>query len=400
MGAYEYTALDAKGRNRRGILEGDSPGQVRQRLREQAMIPLTVEEVRQSTRKGKGIGGVRRADLVLATRQLATLTGSGLPVEEALATVSRQTDNRRLGNIMLAIRGKVLEGHSLAAALGEFPLLFSEMFRETVGAGEQTGHLEQVLDRLAVFQENSHKLRQKVMLAMIYPAIVLVFALFVTTALLTYVVPQVVQVFADFKQDLPTLTRLMIFLSDFLRHHGLVVLAIVATLVILWRMLLTREPVKRFWHHLLLNLPLTSRLVRGINTAQFTRTFGILTGSGVPVLEGLRIASRVIDNRLMRDALQDAARQVREGGTLHKALGESRVFSPLVIHLIASGETSGTLASMLNRAADAQEREVETLVAILAGILEPLMILLMGGIVLTIVIAILLPIFDLNQLVH
>ncbi|MBF0153745.1 MAG: type II secretion system inner membrane protein GspF [Magnetococcales bacterium] len=400
MGAFEYTALDAKGRNQRGILEGDSASQVRQRLRDQALVPLTVEEVRQSSRKGKGSGGVRRADLVLATRQLATLTGSGLPVEEALATVSRQTDNRRLGNVLLAVRGKVLEGHSLAAGLGEFPQLFSEMFRETVGAGEQTGHLEQVLDRLALFQENSHKLRQKVLLAMIYPAIVLVFALLVTSALLTYVVPQVVQVFADFNQNLPVLTRFMIGLSDFLRNHGVIALGLLAALVVLWRLLLARESVKRLWHQLLLKMPLTSRLVRGINTAQFTRTFGILIGSGVPVLEGLRIASRVIDNRPMRTALQDAARQVREGGTLHRALGESRIFSPLVIHLIASGETSGNLAAMLNRAADAQEQEVETLVAILAGVLEPVLILFMGGIVLTIVIAILLPIFDLNQLVH
>ncbi|MBF0176899.1 MAG: type II secretion system inner membrane protein GspF [Magnetococcales bacterium] len=400
MGAFEYTALDAKGRNRRGILEGDSASQVRQRLREQSLVPMTVAEVRQSVRKGKGRGGVRRADLVLATRQLATLTGSGLPVEEALATVSRQTDNRRLSNVMLAIRGKVLEGHSLAAGLGEFPQLFSEMFRETVGAGEQTGHLEQVLERLAVFQENSHKLRQKVMLAMIYPAIVLVFALLVTSALLTYVVPQVIQVFADFNQDLPFLTRFMIRLSDFLRNHGVVAVGLLIAMIFLSRILLAREPVKRLWHRILLRLPLTSRLVRGINTAQFTRTFGILTGSGVPVLEGLRISSRVIDNRPMREALQDTARQVREGGSLHKALGESRVFSPLVIHLIASGETSGNLANMLNRAADAQEQEVETLVAVLAGVLEPLLILFMGGIVLTIVIAILLPIFDLNQLVH
>ncbi|MBF0625659.1 MAG: type II secretion system inner membrane protein GspF [Magnetococcales bacterium] len=400
MGAYEYTALDAAGKTRKGTLEGDSPGHVRQLLREQGLAPLTVGEVRRRRAGGGGRGGVSRTDLALATRQLATLTGAGIPLEEALVTLSEQTDSRRLRGILLAVRSRVLEGHSLGDALGGFPGLFSDLYRETVAAGEHTGQLDQVLERLASHLEDSHRLNQSVRLAMLYPLIVMIFALGVSVALITYVVPQVTQVFEDFDQELPLITRGLIALSDLLHEHGLLLLLGVVGLGAGIRLLLAREGVKRVWHRVLLRLPVAARLVRGLDTARFARTFGILTRSGVPVLEGLRIAGRVVDNRPMREAVARAAQRVREGGSLHATLAESRVFSPMVVNLIASGEAGGNLDHMLERAAEAQEREVETLVKVLAGILEPLLILLMGGLVLTIVVAILLPIFDLNRLIH
>ena len=404
MSAFEYTALDARGRTRKGVIDGDNARAVRGQLLKQGLSPLTVAAVqrraegqRKPLLSSRGVGA---ADLALATRQLATLTRAAMPLEEALGAISGQTGNRRLQAILQAVRAKVLEGHDLAMALGEYPDLFPGLYRESVAAGERTGQLDQVFERLADHLETSRKLHQSVGLAMIYPIIVLTFALLVTIALLTYVVPEVTRVFTDFDQELPWLTRALIAVSDFLQDHGglLLVLAVAVPLTI--RLLLRREGIRVRYHRLLLTLPLVSRLTRGMNSARFARTFGILTGSGVPVLEGLAIAGRVVDNLPMRRAVEAASERVREGGNIHQALGESRLFAPMVIHLIASGEASGDLAGMLDRAATVQEQEVETLVATLAGLLEPLLILFMGGMVLTIVIAILLPIFDLNQLIQ
>ncbi len=404
MSTFEYTALDTRGRTRKGIIEGDTPRDARSHLRNQGLTPLSVtaiQERRDNDKKSllpkRRVGIV---ELTLATRQLATLSRAAMPLEECLNAVSGQTGHKGLRAILLAVRSKVLEGHSLAVAMEAYPSLFSDLYRETVAAGERTGQLDGVFERLADYLETSQKLRQSVGLAMIYPIIVLTFALLVTIALLTYVVPEVTRVFADFDQELPWLTRALITISDFLQNHGLFlfIMAVIGPLTV--RILLQQERIRERYHRLLLSLPLISRLTRGMNSARFARTFGILTGSGVPVLEGLTISGRVVENLPMRRAVEKASDRVREGGNIHQALGESRLFSPMVIHLVASGEASGDLAGMLDRAATAQEQEVETLVATLAGLFEPLLILFMGGMVLTIVVAILLPVFDLNQLIQ
>ncbi|HET7176351.1 MAG TPA: type II secretion system inner membrane protein GspF [Gammaproteobacteria bacterium] len=404
MGAFAYVALDSRGRELKGVLEGDTPRQVRQQLREQGLTPLEViEAAAQETNAPRAFGmqrGISATDLALVTRQLATLVRSALPVEEALLAVSQQTEKPRLKSMLLAVRGRVMEGHTLASGLGQFPHVFPEIFRATVAAGEHTGHLDGVLERLADYAESRQQLRQKLQLAMIYPLVLTLMAVCIVTGLLVYVVPQVIQVFEHTGQQLPILTRGLIALSDFIRGYGILLLIAIAVAVYSVRRMLKKQEVRRRWHLTLLGMPLFGRLTRGVNTARFTRTLSILAGSGVPVLEALRIAGEVVANIPMREAVDDSARRVREGASISQSLARSRLFPPLVVHLIASGESSGELDAMLDRAAVNQERELETLISTMLGILEPLLILAMGIVVLLIVLAILLPIFDLNQLVH
>ncbi len=404
MPAYQYAALDAKGRQRKGLIEADTPRLARQSLRERGLNPLGVEEVgaNQERDRGRRMWGLRisATDLALITRQMATLVGSSLPVEEALGAVARQADRARLGGLMLAVRTRVLEGHTLATALGDFPQVFPELYRATVAAGEQSGHLEVVFERLADYTEARQQMRQKIGLALFYPLLLTGVAVLVVAGLLTYVVPQVVQVFSSLNQQLPALTRGLIALSDFLRQNGWLLLTVLAGGVVAWVLALRRVGFKRQTHQILLRLPLIARLVRGANTARFARTFSILMASGVPVLEALRISSQVLSNLPMREALEQATARVKEGASLNKAISASGYFPPMTVQLIASGEASGRLENMLERAAVQQERETETLIAALLGIFEPMLILVMGGVVLVIVLAILLPIFDLNQLVH
>ncbi|MBK8183815.1 MAG: type II secretion system inner membrane protein GspF [Candidatus Competibacteraceae bacterium] len=403
MPAYQYAALDAKGRQSKGLIEADTPRLARQVLRERGLNPLEVEEVASQQRGGRRqMWGLRisATDLALITRQMATLVGSGLPVEEALGAVARQADRARLGGLMLAVRARVLEGHTLAAALADFPRVFPELYRATVAAGEQSGHLEVVFERLADYTEARQQMRQKVGLALFYPLMLTGVAILVVTGLLTYVVPQVVQVFSTLNQQLPALTRGLIALSEFLRQNGWFILIVLGGGVTAWILALRRVGFQRWVHRSLLQLPLVSRLVRGANTARFARTFSILMASGVPVLEALRISSQVLSNLPMREAVEQATARVKEGASLNKAISASGYFPPMTVQLIASGEASGRLENMLERAAIQQERETETLIAALLGIFEPMLILVMGGVVLIIVLAILLPIFDLNQLVR
>jgi general secretion pathway protein F len=404
VGAFAYTALDARGREQHGILEGDTPRHVRQQLREQGFTPLEVMEAAEKEIRAPRAFGLRRGvsatDLALVTRQLATLVRSALPVEEALLATSQQCEKPRLKSMLLSVRARVMEGHTLASGLAQFPHVFPEIFRATVAAGEHSGHLDGVLERLADYAESRQQLRQKLSLAMIYPLILTFMAVGIVTGLLVFVVPQVVQVFQHTGQQLPLLTRALIGLSDFIRAHGILLLVAIAFAVFAARTLLKKPENLRRWHLTTLRLPLFGRLVRGINTGRFTRTLSILAGSGVPVLEALRISAEVVENIPMREAVDEAARRVREGASISQSLGRSGLFPPLVVHLIASGETSGELDAMLERAAVNQERELETHISTLLGVLEPLLILVMGIVVLLIVLAILLPIFDLNQLVH
>lgn len=404
MGAFEYQALDERGKQRRGVLEGDTARQIRQKLRDQGWIPLEVAELSERQAGGGRRGfslsrGASAQEVALITRQLATLVGSGLPLEESLQAVAQQADKPRLRNMVTAVRAKVMEGHSLADGLRLFPRAFPDMYCATVAAGEQTGHLEVVLERLADYTEGRQYMRQKVQQALVYPIGLVVVAVLVLTLLLTYVVPKITEVFADVGQDLPGLTVAIIGLSDFLRQHGLWLLLGLLALAVLFGYGMRSVGFRRRVHGLLLRVPLVGRLNRGINAGRFARTFAILAGSGVPILEALRISAQVISNLPMRDAVEDAASRVREGSGVSRALERSGQFPPMMLHLVASGESGGRLEFMLERAAVNQEREVESTIASLLAVFEPMLILVMGGMVLLIVMAILMPIFQLNQLI-
>ena len=407
MGAFEYTALDSVGRQHKGMLEGDTARQVRSLLREKALLPVTVEEVAQLESRAQRSAGtfsmrgrVSTSDLSLLTRQLATLVRAGLPLEEALLAVSQQTERPRIQSILLGVRAKVMEGHTLATGLGDFPKVFPEIYRATVAAGEQSGHLDAVLERLADYTESREVLRQKVLGAMLYPLVLSIMSFAIVTILLAYVVPKVVQVFEDSKSKLPLATRVLVALSDLIRHYGIYLLIAIVIMIFLflrWQ----RDPEHlRIVHRRLLTLPLVGKLLRGFNTARFTRTLSILTASAVPVLDALRISGEVVTNLPMRDAVTEASARVREGAPIGRSLAASRLFPPMTIHLISSGESSGQLENMLERAALNQERELEGLVTAVTGLLGPLMIVLMGLFVMGIVFAMLLPIFEMNSLIR
>src|ERR1700732_2698844 len=404
MGAFEYTALDNGGKERTGILEGDTPRHIRQLLRERQLLPVAVSEVAQkeATRQ-KSFSFTRRVsagDLSLFTRQLATLVRAGLPLEESLLAVSQQTEKPRIQSIVMGVRTRVMEGHTLANGLTEFPKVFPEIYRATVSAGEQAGHLDSVLERLADYTESREGMRQKVLAAMLYPIVLTVMCFAIVSLLLVFVVPKVVAVFATSKAKLPLITRALIATSGFFRAYGvyLIVAAIIA--FVLFRRWQRDPGARRRYHRLQLRMPLFGKLTRGFNTARFTRTFSILSASSVPVLEAMRIAGEVVTNLPMRDAVADAAARVREGAPIGRSLAVSRMFPPMTIHLISSGESSGQLENMLERAAISQERELDGLLGALVGLLGPVLIIVMGLFVMGIVFAMLLPIFEMNQLIH
>ena len=404
MGAYQYVAVDPGGKEHRGVLEGDTPRHVRQLLRERQLMPVEIAEIEERERKTrrqfslfKGISGL---DLALLTRQLATLVKAGLPLEEALLAVSEHTEKPRLKSIILGVRAKVLQGHTLASGLDDFPHAFPTVYRATVMAGEQAGQLDSVLERLADYTESRHGLRQKVVQAMVYPILLTIIATFIITIMLIFVVPKVVGVFETTGQELPLMTRVLIAISNFVQNWWFLVIAGVAGAIFLAQRLLRQEDIRRRVHYWLLRAPIFGRVTRGLNTARFTRTLSILTASGVPALEALRISASVIANLPMRSAVEEAAVRVREGGAIGRSLSQSKLFPPMSVHLISSGEASGELDSMLERAANHQESEMDSLLATMLSVLEPLLIVIMGLVVLAIVMAILLPIFQINQLVR
>lgn len=407
MAGFEYQALDAKGRAVKGVLDGDAERHIRAALRERGLTPLSVHAIRDpGTGAGTAARGTRSrrrsisgSERALLTRQFATLVRAGLTLEECLNALVEQTESARTRHVLAGVRGRMLEGQSLARSMGAFPHAFPDIYRVMIDAGEQSGRLIEVLERLADYTENRQALRQKVSLAFIYPALVTIIAFSVVTLLLVYVVPQVTRVFTNTGQTLPLVTRILIAMSDFARATG-VWWALGAVAAGFGGAVALRSPaVRHRWHAFLLRAPLVGRLIRGINAARFADTLGILTSSGIPLLSALQSAVPVVNNLPMHAAVEDALKQVREGGSLSRSLGKSKVFPPLIIHLIASGESSGKLDLMLTRAAEAQSRELENWVKALTALLEPVLILVMGLIVLFIVIAILLPIFEMNQLI-
>lgn len=403
MGAYQYVAVDSAGKEHRGVLEGDTARAVRAQLRERKMFPVEIEEVERRERTGARRSfslrrGISSLELALVTRQLATLVHAGLPLEEALLAVSAQTEKPRLKSIMLGVRAKVLEGYTLAAGLDEFPHVFPTVYRATITAGEQAGQLDSVLERLAEYTESRHSLSQKISQAMIYPIVLTLLALTIVVFMLIYIVPKVVGVFETTGQELPALTRGLIAFSEFLQNWWIAVALGIAALVIGVRRLLKRENVRRRVDLWLLRAPVFGRVVRGVNTARFTRTLSILSSSSVPVLEALKIGGSVINNVPMREAVEEAAVRVREGASIGRSLQQSNLFPPMSIHLISSGEQSGELDQMLERTATHQESEMDSLLGTMLSVLEPALIVVMGLMVLLIVMAILLPIFQMNQL--
>jgi general secretion pathway protein F len=404
MAAFEYHALDDKGRQHKGVLEADSARQVRQILRERQLSPLDVQATRTREQAPGGghfslVRGLSARDLALLTRQLATLIQAALPIEEALRAAAAQARVPRIQSMLLAVRARVLEGHGLASSLKEFPAAFPELYRATVAAGEHAGHLGPVLEQLADYTEQRQQSRQKIQLALLYPRILMCASLLIVGFLLGYVVPDIVRVFVDSGQTLPALTRGLIVASEWVKGWGwlAVILLLLGFFALRWA--LHDEAVKLRWHGVLLHVPLFGGLIRATDCARFASTLAILTRSGVPLVEALAIGAEVIVNRVIRAQVVVAAQKVREGSSLTRALEASGQFPPMMLHMIASGERSGELDQMLARTARNQENDLGAQVALLVGLFEPFMLVFMGAVVLVIVLAILLPILSLNQLV-
>ena len=404
MGAFVYTALDALGKERKGLIEGDTAKHVRQLLREKQLLPVDIQEAahnekKRTTRTLFARRGLSTLDLALLTRQLATLLRSGLPLEESLQAVAEQTEKPRVQRIILGVRSKVVEGHPLADGLGDFPQAFPEIYRATVAAGEQSGKLDSVLERLSDYTESRQVMGQQVSNALVYPIVLMVLSFAIVSFLLAYVVPQVVAVFESGHQELPLATRILIGASDVVRHYWIYGLIALGAAVWGFNRWLRLPDARARYHRFLLRVPLAGKLIRGLNTARFARTFSILTASAVPVLEALKISADVVNNLPMKHAVVDAASRVREGAPIGKSLAARKIFPPMMIHLISSGESSGELEKMLERAASNQEREMDGLLATMTNLLGPFMVVFMGAVVMFIVIALLLPIFQLNDLV-
>ena len=401
MEAYRYEALDAEGRTVTGVLQADTARQARAQLRAQGLLPSTVDQVRAGDRaQTPWARGLYTDELSLLTRQMATLLAAGLTVEQALAALIESAEEPTTREVLGGVKTEVIAGLSLSAALASYSKSFPDFYRALVHGGEESGTLPLVLRHLAEYLDARQTLKQKTSLALLYPALVTVIAIIIVAGLLVYVVPQVVQVFQHSRQSLPLLTRALIGLSDFLRMSWPYLIIAIAAAGLSVRIALRRDDIRYQWHALLLRAAWLGPLIRSSNTSRFASTLSILIGGGVPLLKALSSGARVMSNMVMRRAIEETIEQVREGASLSRALRETRVFPPLLVHLVASGEMSGKLKEMLERAAQLEAQALERRLGIFLTLLEPIMILVMGGIVLVIVLAILLPIMEINQLVH
>jgi len=399
--AFRYQALDAVGRPVSGVVQADTPREARSQLRAQGLLPSALERVQARARaRQPWARGLSAAELSLLTRQMATLLDSGLTLEQALAALMEEAEAPLTREVLGGVKAEIMAGASLASALGSYARSFPEFYRALVHGGEESGALPIVLQHLADYLDARQALRQKTSLALLYPILVTTVALAIVTGLLVYVVPQVVQVFQQSRQALPWLTRGLIGLSDFLRAAWPYLAAAAGAGAFAVHMALRRPALRRRWHALLLTVPWVGSLVRGVDTSRFASTLAILVAGGVPLLGALASAARVMGNSVMRDAVERTIERVREGVSLARALGETRAFPPLLVHLVASGEASGKLEQMLNRAARLETQALERRLAVFLTLLEPVMILVMGAVVLLIVLAILLPIIEINQLVR
>jgi general secretion pathway protein F len=396
-------ALDEAGRTRKGVIEADSARHARALLRDQALMPTKVNvTASQSTIKRSGVSFQRKLghlDRVLFTRQLATLIGSSLPIEAALAAVAEQAEKQHVKGLIMAIRSKVLEGHSLAVSLSDHSSSFNALYRATVTAGEQSGFLDKVLENLADYEERQFSATRNVEMAMVYPAVLLTMAVLIISGLMVYIVPDMVNVIVDTGQELPWFTTVLIGITDLMANYWWLLIIAVALSVLCIRWLLAQPRMRLRWDRMKFDMPLIQRITRSANAARYTNTLSILTRSGVPLVEAMHIASGVVSNQWLQRALTEATQRVSEGISLHISLGKVGQMPPMLLHMVAAGEQSGTLDAMLGRVADFQQSEVERVVSALVKLFEPLMLLLMGGVVLFIVMAILLPMLSMNQLV-
>jgi general secretion pathway protein F len=407
MPAFSYQAFNSDGKIVKGLLEGDSERQVRSQLRSRQLKPIRVlESAEKITRPGLKLSldrffkpRVSQSQLTLITRQIATLVQSNVPLDEALTATAQQAKQSRIKSLMLQVRARVLEGHTLAYALGDFPQVFNEMYCAMVKAGEHAGFLGTVLEQLADYTENSQHTQQKMKGAMIYPLVLIVLSVAVISILMVFVVPDLVGMFNRSDQELPMLTQIVIASSDFFAEKWWLVLLVFIAIIVAFQQLLQDPGRRKIWHGILLRIPFLSGVITAMDTARFASTLSILTSSGVPLLDGLRIAGEVLTNLKLRAASEAVALDVQEGGSLHRALDQTGVFPPMMVHMVASGEASGELESMLARSASTQQRELEMTLANLMAVLEPLMIIVMAVIVCSIVFAILLPIIEMNNLV-
>ena len=403
MPAFEYVAVNGKGGSQKGILEGDSGRQVRQLLRDRGLTPI---EVRVSHRSSSVASGswqwwrrIPPVQLSLITRQLATMVGAGLPIEESLLAVGQQSSYRKATAILMNVRGTIMQGQSFSTALSEFPHTFSPLYRATIASGEQSGRLESVLMNLADYTEQSYETRRNVEMALYYPVILLVVAFTIVILLMTYVIPDIVEVFDTSGATLPLITQILIGTSDFLRDFGLLLLVSLLSLIILFQVLLRTQTMRLRWDQIKLNLPFLRWLIRATNAARYTNTVAILITSGVPLVEAMRIASQVVSNVWIQQKLAEAVAEVSEGVSLRVALEHTSNFPPIFLHMVSSGEVSGTLDAMLQKAAEFQQKEVERRIETVVQLFRPAVLLVMAGLVLMIMLGMLLPILNMNQLI-
>ncbi|OEF49099.1 type II secretion system protein GspF [Enterovibrio norvegicus] len=405
MAAFEYKALNPKGRTIKGVIEADTARLARQMLREKGLVPVDIAQTRekeQQQQRSQSVGfqrGISTSELALITRQLATLVQASMPLEECIKAVAEQTEKQRLRNMLTGVRARVVEGYTLSDSLGDYPHVFDQLFRAMVAAGEKSGHLGPVLERLADFVENRQQVKNKLIQAMVYPIVLTVAAIAIVAFLLATVVPDIVGQFLRTGAELPGITQVLLSASDFVTNWGLLVLVVFVGLLVLTKMLLKNETRKLNWDHRVLGMPVIGRVARGLNTSRFARTLSICTSSAIPLLDGMKVAADVMTNTWVKTKVLEASDRVREGASLRVSLEKSKLFPPMMLHMIASGERSGELEQMLTRAADNQDRDFESQVNIALGIFGPLLIVCMAGIVLFIVVATLMPIIQLNNIV-
>ncbi|MBV7300678.1 type II secretion system inner membrane protein GspF [Enterovibrio paralichthyis] len=404
MAAFEYKALNAKGRTVKGVLEADTARQARQMLREKALVPVevaqTYEKEQQKQKASVGFKrGISTNELALITRQLATLVQASMPLEECIKAVADQTEKQRLKNMLTGVRARVVEGYTLSDSLGDYPHVFDQLFRAMVAAGEKSGHLGPVLERLADFVENRQQVKNKLIQAMVYPAVLTVAAIAIVAFLLATVVPDIVGQFLQTGAELPNITQVLLTASNFVTNWGLLVLVAVVGIFVLFKAMLRNDKRRLAWDRQVLNMPIIGRVARGLNTSRFARTLSICTSSAIPLLDGMKVAADVMTNTWVKNKVLEASDRVREGASLRVSLDKSKLFPPMMLHMIASGERSGELEQMLTRAADNQDRDFESQVNIALGIFGPALIIVMAGIVLFIVVATLMPIIQLNNIV-
>lgn len=402
MATYHYEAADAGGRTEKGRLSADSARHARETLRARGLLAISVREAGMRSAGGAARLGARLSDAELGwlTRQIASLLMARLSLEAALTATLDQAENRHTQQVLASVLADVRAGHRLGQALAACPRDFPEVYRALVDAGEEAGDIALVMSRLANYIESRGSLRNKVLTAFIYPVIVTVVSIAIVTFMLSYVVPQVVGAFSRTAQQLPLLTRAMLAASGFVQDWSLALTAALVLLFVLWRLRLRKLPARLAWHTRKLHLPVFGRYALGVDAARFAATLAILSESGVPLLRALEAAERTLSNERLRSAVRDATERVRQGGPLAQALHAQKVFPPLLIHMVASGERAGELSTMLQHASDTLSADLERRAMTLTALLEPLMILVMGGIVLLIVLAIMLPIIEINQLVH